>query len=188
MATAGELKINGNLTSEIARETLKTCCDNIKRRIDEIMTRCMDLIDSEKHFTRHKKRYNGNRRNKTVRRKMVRGSLTYAHEIRQIKISYLKLTKERAEIKKESELSGKKTKTSMAEDILIEREGRTNLHNFTTLEPDEKLQKLFEKSGGYVPRNHHLHVSAQLGTLKSVKRQAEEAILACAVSADFHSF
>ena len=69
-----------------------------------------------------------------------KGSLTYAYEIHQLKINYLKLTKERAEIMKESVLSGKKTKreTSMAEDILIERaQGRTNLHNFTTLEPDE---------------------------------------------------
>ena len=54
---------------------------------------------------------------------MVRGSLTYYHEIRQLKTNYLKLTKERAEIMRESVLSGKKTKreASMAEDILIER-------------------------------------------------------------------
>ena len=32
VATAGELKINGDLSSEIDRETLKTSCDNIKRR------------------------------------------------------------------------------------------------------------------------------------------------------------
>ena len=37
VATAGELKINGDLTSEVARETLKTSCDNIKHRIDEIV-------------------------------------------------------------------------------------------------------------------------------------------------------
>ena len=36
VATAGELKINVDLTSEVARETLTTSCDNIKCRIDEI--------------------------------------------------------------------------------------------------------------------------------------------------------
>ena len=61
----------------------------------------MDLIDSQKHSSQHKERFNGTRPNKTVRRKMVMGSLTYAREIRQLKTNYLKLTKERAEIMKE---------------------------------------------------------------------------------------
>lgn len=109
VATAGELKTNTDLTSEVARETLKTRCDNIKRRIDKIVMRRMDLIDSEKHFAQHKKRFNDNRLSKTVRRKMVRRTLTYTHEIRQLKSNYLKLAKERAETLKESVLSGKKT-------------------------------------------------------------------------------
>lgn len=80
-------------------------------------------------------------------------------------------------------ISGKKTtrEETLAGEILTERERtRTNLHNFTLHKPAARLQQLLNKSGGFVPKD--FQSTSELGLLKTVKRLAEEAVLAYAVS------
>lgn len=113
----------------------------------------------------------------------MRGSLTYVHDNRKTRSEYLKLVKQRAEIMHTMIFAGKKTsrKNTLTREILTERERtRTNLHNFTLHEPAARLQKLLNKSGGFVPGDFRR--TSEMGSIKSVKKLAEEAVLAYAVT------
>ena len=126
VSEAGNLKRPGEPegdNSNITREELAGCCDDIEKEIERIVSSRLKTIDSDQAFVRRQKGLTGQKLSKTLKRKKVRGSLTHVFDNRKMKSEYLKLVEMRAEIMQKLVISGKKTnrEETLAGEILTER-------------------------------------------------------------------